>query len=308
MSASLERILVSLTPAESKRLIAKAVRMLDDVQNALKNGIVVISQGTTNSFVAEEILKGLPAAEGASARIERERFAAGVVTAKALCSVPKEERQKEIVIREGKVTGETLEDVLEDLSAEDVFIKGANAIDANGRAAIFLGHPSGGTIGTAIGVVLARGVNFIIPVGMEKAIPFSVEEAALRLGIGKIRKATGMPIGLMPVSGKIVTEVSAFKMLGASDAFPVGAGGVNGGEGSVVFCVEGDAEKLDKIMQIILKIKGETPVKVRVADCEKCEREKCVFFSGGAGSAGSVGSEDRGDSGASVGGGSTDRE
>ena len=87
MSVSLERILVSLTPAESKRLIAKAVRMLDDVQNALKNGIVVISQGTTNSFVAEEILKGLPAAEEASARIERERFAAGVVTAKALCSV-----------------------------------------------------------------------------------------------------------------------------------------------------------------------------------------------------------------------------
>ena len=72
---------------------------------------------------------------------------------------------------------------------------------------------------------------------------------------------------------------------------------MNGGEGSVVFCVEGDAEKLDEIMQIILKIKGETPVKVRVADCEKCEREKCVFFSGGAGS---------GDSEASVDGGSAD--
>jgi len=59
---------------------------------------------------------------------------------------------------------------------------------------------------------------------------------------------------------------------------------------------------LDEIMQTILKIKGEAPVKVRVADCEKCEREMCVFFSGGAGSVGS------GDSGASVGSGSADRE
>ena len=49
------RALISLTPAESKRLIAKGVAVLPEVRQALEQGIVIIGRGTTNAFVVEEM-------------------------------------------------------------------------------------------------------------------------------------------------------------------------------------------------------------------------------------------------------------
>ena len=45
-----------LTVSESKRLIAKAIAQMPEVKEALENGMVIISKGTTNTYVAEEIL------------------------------------------------------------------------------------------------------------------------------------------------------------------------------------------------------------------------------------------------------------
>ena len=45
------------TVAESKRLIAKAVVRMPLVEEALKDGIVIVCKGTTNTYVAEELLK-----------------------------------------------------------------------------------------------------------------------------------------------------------------------------------------------------------------------------------------------------------
>jgi len=46
-----------ITPASGKRLIAKTLANHPAVRKALKNGTVVIVAGTTNGYVAEEILK-----------------------------------------------------------------------------------------------------------------------------------------------------------------------------------------------------------------------------------------------------------
>jgi len=54
--AKLESAIVVLEPAESKRLIAKAVAALPEVKAVLKKGILVIGWGTTNAFVVEEVL------------------------------------------------------------------------------------------------------------------------------------------------------------------------------------------------------------------------------------------------------------
>ena len=48
-----------ITPAAGKRLIARATATHPAVQTALKSGTVVIVAGTTNGYVAEEILKHL---------------------------------------------------------------------------------------------------------------------------------------------------------------------------------------------------------------------------------------------------------
>ncbi|OYT67159.1 hypothetical protein B6V00_01560 [ANME-1 cluster archaeon ex4572_4] len=277
------RILVTLTPSESKRLIAKGVKNLEVVQRALKHGTVVVGLGTTNAFVAEEILSGL--GEEAKIEIEKQRYAAGVVTARGTCIVAKAERERDLIIKKGRVSeiskgdrGEEIKNAVEELSAGDVFIKGANALDASGTAGVLLAHPTGGTIGSALGTVLARGVNFVIPVGIEKTIPFPVAEAAKRVGIERFYKSaasgggSGVPVGLMPVHGKVVTEVEALKILGAEDAFPFAAGGVDGGEGSVVLCAESseeNAEKLEALAALVAEIKGEPPVKLEgvAVDC-----------------------------------------
>jgi len=55
---------IVLTVSESKRLIAKAVARMPIVKHALKNGMVIIAKGTTNTYVAEELL-GRKIAHGA---------------------------------------------------------------------------------------------------------------------------------------------------------------------------------------------------------------------------------------------------
>ncbi len=47
---------VTITPATGKRLIAKAITQHADVKKVLSSGTVVIIAGTTNGYVAEEII------------------------------------------------------------------------------------------------------------------------------------------------------------------------------------------------------------------------------------------------------------
>ena len=265
MAKEKEKILIALTPSESKRVIAKGVKKLEEVQRALKQGTIIIGLGTTNAYVADEILSELSGAN----KIDKQRYAAGVITDKGTCVVTKEEREKDIIIKNGVVSREeSIENAIEELSAEDVFIKGANALDAYGNAGILLAHTAGGTIGSAIGTVMARGVNFIIPVGIEKMIPYSITAAAKRVGKGRFFKSVGMPVGLIPVYGTVITEIEALILLGAEDAFTISAGGVAGGEGSVVICAEGSAESMEDLMRVITQIKGEAPVNVASVTCE----------------------------------------
>jgi hypothetical protein len=53
--------LFTLTPSESKRLIAKAVAALPEVQEAREHGYLVIGRGSTNAYLIEELL-GAPIA------------------------------------------------------------------------------------------------------------------------------------------------------------------------------------------------------------------------------------------------------
>ena len=44
-----------LTPAEARRLIAKAVIQMPEFQKAWKNAYVLLAGGTTNAFIAQEL-------------------------------------------------------------------------------------------------------------------------------------------------------------------------------------------------------------------------------------------------------------
>lgn len=72
-----KKALVSLLPHESKRLIAKGVKKILEERNVLNNNKVLVSLGTTNIYVLEEITSGLLK--------EREKFIAGMITDGVQC-------------------------------------------------------------------------------------------------------------------------------------------------------------------------------------------------------------------------------
>jgi hypothetical protein len=264
---AMKKIQATLTTQESKRLIAAGVARHPVIRRAMKSGTIVIPFGSTNAFVASELT---------GRKVKEEKYLAGFVDC-VTCVVPKERRGKQIVIQRGMVREvEEVSDIVEHLTPEDVFIKGANAIDCHGVAGVFLAGKGGGTIGSALGTIISRGVNLLIPVGLAKMVSYSIVEASKRVGTQRFDAAFGVPVGLMPLHGTVITEIEALKLLGAGDAFQIGAGGICGGEGSVTLCVEGGS--INKVYSLILKIKSESKKGGLQKDCDKCKYEKCVYY------------------------------
>jgi hypothetical protein len=247
---------VVLTPSESKRLIGKAVASMEVVKEVFKSGLIVIVKGTTNSYVAEEILKE---------PIEKERYARGIIVPGMLSHLPDEESIPDVVIEKGKVRKDlSLEEAIKMLKSGHVLMKGANALDQDGITGVFLARApftDGGTSGRFLGTVVGRGVNFIIPISLEKLIPISIREVVTQVSGKEVDLFMGAPVGVMPTMGKVVTEIEAFKILTGVEAINIGAGGVGGAEGARIFLLKGDDETVTKAFNLVQSIKGEPPFK-----------------------------------------------
>ncbi|HEX2922948.1 MAG TPA: hypothetical protein VHS28_02840 [Chloroflexota bacterium] len=246
--------IMAFTPAESKRLIGKAIAAMPEVKGALEKGRVVVTGGTTNAYVAEEIL-GKPVAP--------EYFIKGNITHGLACSTSRSDSWiKPFILIDGKPVDRELNEVLMEFDGGDVYIKGANAVDAEGNAGVLVASKVGGNIGTAMGMVLARGAHVIIPVGLEKLVP-SVIDASRKCGIKKLKYPAGATLGLIPVvSGTVITEIEALRILTGVHATHVASGGIGGSEGTVVLVVEGPDDRVRAAFKIWEQIKGEPPVPV----------------------------------------------
>jgi len=246
------RALFSLTPTESKRLIAKGVAALPEVRRALEQGIVAIGRGTTNAFVVEEIT---------GQNLEPKcHYAAGVIVDGELSAVPQGTRLKPIALRNGTPVSMAPDEIIQEFGEIDVFIKGANAIDPEGNAGVLAASEVGGTIGAVLAIILARGSYLIVPAGLEKLIP-SVMQAAPATGIFRFKYSTGLPTGLVPIpNALVITEVQAFQILTGVKAVPIAAGGIAGSEGTVVLSLEGEAAQIEQALSLVKSVKGEPPV------------------------------------------------
>jgi hypothetical protein len=229
------KAVVVLPPGAAKRLIARGVVALPPVRRALREGLVVVSLGTTNAYVAEEIL-GHP--------IDKARFRAGYV-GEELATVPAEKRAPPLVLRRGEPVELSPEGVLAELSAGDVLIKGANALDPGGICGVFMGSETGGTVGRYAAAALARGTEIVIPISLAKSIHAHIPNLARALGTQRLRFATGERVGLYPLVGTVVTEAVAVELLYGVHAEHLASGGVGPGTGAVVLllCGEGKKEK-----------------------------------------------------------------
>lgn len=249
------RAQITLTSSESKRIIAKGVAALPIMQKALKDHTIILAGGTTNAFLAEEIL---------GVKIEeKSTYTVGLIT-DGKTGVSKEEtRIHPFVIAKGKDLGPDVhwKDYLSQLEPGDVFIKGGNAVDHTGLAAVAASNLMGGTIGAAAGPVSIRGVKLIVPIGLEKLVP-DVREAVEFMAGHRADEAIGDKIGLIPMLGAtVVTEIVALETLFPVQAKCIAAGGINGSEGAVTIVIDGDEADVDKALKLVRSIKGEPAVK-----------------------------------------------
>jgi len=162
-----------ITPSAGKRLIAIALAKNPEVLNALKNGTLVIIAGTTNGYVAEEVLKHLDIKGFSRAHFFRGIILppAGTVTSEGRLT-DESKFPGDVVITKGVwQKGKTIEDVADTLKEGDMILKGANALNMERKqVAVLIGHPKAGTIAFAMQAVAGRRVKMIIPVGLEKRV------------------------------------------------------------------------------------------------------------------------------------------
>jgi hypothetical protein len=238
-----------LTVAEGKRLIARGVAALPAVQQAMADGIVVVTKGSTNAYVAEELL-GAPIAKGA--------YVLGrTLPAQANTSGVFAGNLPEVIFVHGQQSELTLKEVVLQMKCGDVVIKGANALNReSGTVGLLVGHPEGGTLGVILGSAYGKGLHLICPVGLEKEISEDIQDVAARINQEPETSRPGMP-SLWPYQPEIVTELEALELLTGVEAHQIGAGGLCGAEGGNWLAVWGDEEQIAATKALIESLQGE---------------------------------------------------
>lgn len=240
---------VALTVGESKRLIAKGVAQLDIVRDRLQEGVVMVSSGTTNGYIVEELL-GEP--------MDKRSYVTGrIKPAGKQLRWPK--MRPDVVLRNGQLDPALDRfSAIDVMGAGDIYVKGANALNYQmGVAGILVGHPKGGTIGGVIGSVISRKMHLLIPVGLEKEVAFDIDEVARR--IGEPDEGVENVTSLFPIRGLIFTEIEALSTLSGVDAVQAGAGGISGAEGGVWLLLQGTEEQVKRALEIVEAVRGEPP-------------------------------------------------
>jgi hypothetical protein len=220
------------------------------VHEVLDKGTLVIVAGTTNGYVAEEVLDAIGQRKGFS----REGFRRGTVVPpgeSAAASKP-----ADVVIVNGVwQKGLSIFDVVDGLKAGDVILKGANALSSDLRkAAVLIGDPKAGTAGAAIPAVVGRRVQLIVPVGLEKRVCEDLDDLAAALNSPDAEGPR-----LLPLPGEPFTELHAVEMLTDATAMLVAAGGIRGAEGSVWIAVQGENACVAAAEELIQSVQSEPP-------------------------------------------------
>lgn len=253
----------ALHPAASKALIARAVLQLPIFERAYRQGRVFFGRGSGNAAILQALL-----GDDAPAPIH---YVSGMVAQHSPCAGSGLNWTPSVCLYKGERQQVEDLDFLRQFAAGDVFVKGANAVDPEGRVGVLIGHPEGGGIGLPYGILKAQGIPVICPVGLEKLIP-SCREAAKGMGILNAGPRLGMRLGYIVLDDAlVVTEIESIKLLYGLDATMIAAGGVGGMEGAVTLAVQSDDEALLTRMVRDMKALNRTPApKLKRRSCTEC--------------------------------------
>jgi hypothetical protein len=275
---------IVLTPAESKKLIAKAVARLEVVQLATRKGIVALHPSSSTYFIVEELTGSKP---------KTNYWVCGAVTPRGMCVemamalgtglTPHEEStgpgdlQGTWVIENGKLGGEEkLSSLLYRMTASDVYVKGVNALDNDGNVGILFGLE--GSMGYIHTARKKRNFTMIYPAGLEKLIPLPVKKAAKEAQLNRFKSGMGMPVGLFPCpKGVTVNEVRAIEILSGASAIPIASGGLGGAEGAITLVLKGKTDEVEKALHFVEQSKGARLPDLRLCNCNDCPVPNCKF-------------------------------
>jgi len=246
-----------ITPVMGKRLIGKGLAAHPAIADVLAHGTLVIVAGSTNGYVAEEILALAGQAEG----FTRVGFRRGEVFPPGFDASEAETGQLEgdvVLVRGVRQAGKTIFDVGEELRRGDVVLKGANAVNLSLReAGVLIGHPVAGTSAPAIAAAAGRHVRLIVPVGVEKRVDGPILELAERLNRPYVQGP-----GMLPLPGEVFTELDAIALLTGAEAMLAGAGGIYGAEGAAWIAVDGTDAQVEAAGELIGSASPEPPCRV----------------------------------------------
>ncbi len=260
----------TLTPAESKRLIAKGIIKSPEFLKAWSDAYVILLSGTTNGFIAQEL----------GYQYKPEKCSAGVSSRRILCVTDPDDREQfPLVFYKGKPVEKTLQEALQDFHKDTIIIKGANALDPEGDVGVITSGFDGGNVAKFIGTVTSQGLKVIFAVGLEKMVA-SVKNAVKNTGAKTIDHPLGADFGMYFFPNPLkVTEVEALNILANVDAVHVASGGFGGNEGAVHLIGTGDKEDVEKALSLLESIKGEKPLPPFKGKCTtSCRYNRCPYY------------------------------
>ena len=239
---------VNLTVAEGKRLIAKGIANHPQIKLLLKKGTIVITNGTTNTYIAEELV-ALSAPRGS--------FVTGHVVPNNRASISEGlPRMSYITIVNGEQVELSSDEAMKKTQKGDIVFKGANLLNYEKKqAAVCIGGTSGGTMA----LIQETEAHVIVPVGLEKET-FGDLHAYAKLFDECPTETTPKPrIWVHSEDVEIFTEIEAIKTVAAVNIAPYASGGIAGREGGVSLIIYGKQDEVQKALDFVSSAQGEVP-------------------------------------------------
>ena len=260
----------TLTPAESKRLIAKGVINSKEFISAYSDAIVIVLSGTTNAYLAQEL----------GVRVKPEKSSAGISSKGVLCVTDPDQREKfPLIFDKGQRVEKTLTETLEEnFHPGTLIIKGGNALDTEGNVGVITSGFDGGNVARFIGTATSQGLKVMFAIGLEKTV-FSVKESCKIAGARTLDYSMGADFGMYFFPDPLkITEIDALRILTNVKAIHVASGGFGGSEGAVTLIAEGKEEEINNAIELVGQIKGEPPMSPFKGDCKgSCRFYRCAY-------------------------------
>ena len=223
------RALVVVSAAQGKRLVSKGVA--DIVADKINR--IYVAYGSTNAMILKEL------------GIETRSYFNGYI---ANGTLQANDKKSELVV----INADSEKEFVETINADDIIIKGANAlVYENGyyKAAVCVASPNGGTYARVVVRAACVGARVIIPVSLDKLVPKILNGKYQQNSFDMVM---GIPVALFQYEyGEVFTEIDAFKTLYNLEAELYTAGSLETNDKYFSFVVEGEQKDIENLQKFL---------------------------------------------------------